>query len=232
MKKLIDYVKELSDKDIEKIIQSRCNTEWGDIHFDEESVYIKEAIQNMINLDISDNQDGIIISINWTLPEIDYDHEKIIYKNERDSSYVKFDIIKKLPKEKWYEQRLAIEGLDWDEVLGSNFYYEGELFDCLESIINEMVIFGNNVNDCKKNAKEYSQKIYEDIVIGKEETISFDDFIEKYDITLQRKKYDEIYERMKNDFHQTLEQCIIQHNNHLVRIVEQYMRKIQGYENI
>lgn len=239
MKQFIDHVKELSDKEIEKIIQSRYNVQIDTNNYHKESIYIKEALQNMIKLDILDNHDGMIISCDWILPDIDYDNEKIIYEKKLEIFYFDFDSIEKYPKEKWYEHRFSIEGMVWNKVLGSYCYYENESYECIEMIIHEMVAFGNNADECKIHFDEYCRKVdkrLQDIKDGKEKTYTIEEFCEYFDkkhgVDLERQKHDIIFEKMKNEYYQALKQCMIQNNNHLVKIVEKYNNQInQHFKN-
>lgn len=224
MEKLKDCIKKLSNEDIEKIILSRYNVEIDPNNYEVESAYIKEAICNMTDLNVIDNDQGMVISLNWIFPEIDYDQEKIICNSSIEPFYIDFDAIKDVSREKWYEYKCAIEGLDWHKVLGSKYYYEGDMFDNIEPIIHELVAFGNNADDCLANAEAFFDELdkqCENIQNGNEETYTYEEVLNEFNID----KHDEIFEKMKEDYDRVCKECLKQNNDHLIKIIETYNKQ-------
>lgn len=229
MKRLQECIKELSDEDIEKIILSWCITEIEPDINEKDRIYIKEAIQNMINLHVTDHNEGMIISLDWVMPRKDYDDEKIVYEKTIESFYVNFDLLKTIPKEKWFEHRYSIEGMDWYKVLGLNYYYKGDLSDSIERIIHEMVVFGNNADDCLTNSQNFFEKMRkkrEDMKNKESKTYTIEESMkmleEKFGFDL--KKHDEISKKLDDEYSQSLKEYIIQNNNHIIEVVEDYIQ--------
>lgn len=200
--------------------------------------YVLEGFNNIkkIKPNMEKKDDYIIVSFAMDNYDVDVDNRVVKRVKEDDVSLIaRSDIY----SEDLYKERGSIDLEDWCDLLGYEVVAEEKGYAGIGRIVEEMVFYGNTVEDVKAKQEEIIKELDKriaDLESGKEKTYSFDELIEELnegldeDIKVSWREIDNVYDELEKDIQKVMKECYQNNISHFHQLLDSYKESLNREE--